>query len=151
MDASTPAAPASAIEGAWTIAEYRSASGTSATNPPGVFLFSSTHYGIMYSNQASARPTFADAEAPTDQEKLQAFDTFIANSGTYELSGETLRIRPVISKNPNYMGGGEDRFTIRIEGDTLWLTSVAGAFRWAGGKATSDTTGVNNFKLIRAR
>ena len=151
-DASTPAGLGSGIQGAWSIADYKSANGTSSTNPPGLFLFSSTRYSIIYSNQASARPTFADADAPTDPEKLSAFDTFIANSGSYELVGDTLTVHPVISKNPNYMGGGEDRFAVRISGDTLWLTNIAGAFRWAGGKASSNTTtAVDNFKLVRVR
>jgi hypothetical protein len=89
-DASIPLAPSSGIQGAWSMADYKAANGTSATNPPGVFLFSASHYSIMYSNQANARPTFADAAAPTDSEKLRAFDTFIANSGSYQLAGDTL-------------------------------------------------------------
>jgi hypothetical protein len=151
-DASTPPGSGSGIQGAWTLVDYKSANGSPATNPPGVFLFSGTQYSIMYSNQANARPTFADATAPTNSEKVSAFDTFIANSGSYDLIGDTLTVHPVISKNPNYMGGGEDKFAVRISGDTLWLTNIAGAFRWAGGKASADTTtAVDNFTLVRVR
>ena len=102
---SSPTRSGPEIQGGWTVAEYISAEGTSASNPPGMFLFANTAYSIMYSNQRTARATFADADAPTDPEKLRAFDTFIANSGRYDLVGDTLVIHPVISKNPNYMGG----------------------------------------------
>ena len=159
-DDSTAAAPDvpadeasnSGVQGAWGIAEHRPMAGTPARNPAGVFLFSATHYSIMYSTQAGPRATFADADAPSDSERLSAFATFVANSGTYTLNGDTLAIRPVISKHPNYMGGGEDRYTVRLAGDTLWLTSIAGAFRWAHSQISPDTTdAVEAFTLIRAR
>lgn len=151
-DSSTSAAPTAGIQGAWNIADYKAGNGTSVTNPAGLFIFATSQYSIMYSNQPTARPPFADADSPTDSEKLRAFDTFIANSGNYELAGDTLTVHPAISKHPNYMAGGEDRFIVRLAGDTLFLTSIAGAFRWAGGKMSSDTTtAVDNFKLVRAR
>ena len=105
----------------------------------------------MYSNAAQPRALFANPNAGTDAEKLQAFGTIVANSGEYQVIGDTLIIRPVISKSPNYMGGGEDRFVMRIVGDTLWLTSIAGAFRWARGQPYMPaTSATDSFKLIRA-
>jgi len=59
---------------------------------------------------------------PTDAEKLAAYDSFIANSGTYEVSGSTLTTRPIVAKNPNFMSGGSVTYTYEIEGDTLRLT-----------------------------
>jgi hypothetical protein len=62
---------------------------------------------------------------------------------------DTLVIHPLISKHPGYMGGGEDRFLMRTGGDTLWLTSVRGAFKWANGQAATPST--ESFTLVRAR
>jgi hypothetical protein len=148
--------PASAtnngLVGAWRIAEYNSASGTAAANPAGLFVFSTGQYSIMYANAATPRTPFADPDTPTDVERVNAFNTIVANAGDYELAGDTLIVRPVISKHPGYMGGGEDRFVTRVTGDTLWLTEVAGAFRWAGGRVPADTSSAtDSFKLVRAR
>jgi hypothetical protein len=138
------------LEGAWHVAELKTAD-VSAQDPASVFLFSGNHYSIAYTNSAAPRIPFAKPDAPTDAERVQAFGTIVANSGTYEVAGDTLVIRPVISKNPNYMGGGEDRFVFRAVGDTLWLVGVPGAFRWAGGQASITNQASESFKLIRNR
>jgi hypothetical protein len=60
---------------------------------------------------------------PTHDEKVRDFNTFIVNSGTYELTDTTLTTRPIVAKTPEYMGG-KGIFEYRIEVDTLWLTNV---------------------------
>jgi hypothetical protein len=56
---------------------------------------------------------------------------FVAASGTYEVSGNTVTCRALIAKNPNVMGPGNfSVYTFKIEGDTLTMTdtrNVAGA------------------------
>jgi hypothetical protein len=61
-------------------------------------------------------------EDPTDQEKIAAYDSFVANSGTYEGAGATLTLHPMVARSPNFMAGGASKFQLRIEGTTLWLT-----------------------------
>lgn len=144
--------PAGGIQGAWGVAEIRRADGLVATNPPGLYLFGGAHYSIMYANAEAPRATFANVDAPTDAELKAAYDTFIANSGSYTVIGDTLVIRPVIAKHPNYMGGGIDKFTLRMQGDTLWLRSVPGAFRWAAGPPPSPAdTASDSYRLLRLR
>ena len=48
-----------------------------------------------------------------------------------------------------HLGGGQDRFVMRMAGDTLWLTNVPGGFRWSNGK--SDTSTNDSFTLVRER
>jgi len=56
---------------------------------------------------------------------VQAYDTFIANSGTYEISESILTTRPVMAKNPNFMTGSHSAVhSYRIEADSLWVTFV---------------------------
>jgi len=62
------------------------------------------------------------AQEPTNEEKISAFDSLIANTGTYEISGSTLTIHPIVARNPNFMAGGSDKYQFRIEGTTLTLT-----------------------------
>jgi hypothetical protein len=142
--ASTP----TAIDGAWKVAEFKPEGVPAIGDPASLFLFTAGFYSVMYANEDS-RAAFTRPDAPTDPEKIGAYDSFIANAGTFDIADDTLVIHPVISKHPGFMGGGEDRFLMRSAGDTLWLTSVRGAFRWANGQAGELTS--DSFTLVRAR
>jgi hypothetical protein len=117
------AVPRGPLEGVWKVTEIATGSNapSPASPPPSVYIFTRGHYSILRVIGTGARTLFA-APQPTDAEKLAAYDTFVATSGTYELSGTTLITRPIVSKNPNLMGGGSETFQCRLEGDTLWLT-----------------------------
>lgn len=117
--------------GVWRLAEIREGNGTAANDPASLFIFTDRHYSMMRVTGPQPRALFA-ATQPTDAEKIRGFDTFIANAGSYEVSGTTVMTHPVVSKHPNFMGGGRDQFEMRAAGDTLWLTSSSADFRWAG-------------------
>jgi hypothetical protein len=137
------------MQGAWRLTEFRPGGGTAVTNPPSLFLFAEGHYSILYVNTADGKRTFAKPDTVSSAEKVRAYDTFIANAGTYVVAGDTLVIRPLVSKHPNYMGGGEDRFMTRHAGDTLWLTEVPGSFRWANGQPSAGGATPDSFTLLR--
>jgi hypothetical protein len=50
-----------------------------------------------------------------------------ANAGTYELSGSTLTLRLIVSKEPANQRGEFARLTVKMNGDRLWLTPVENA------------------------
>ena len=139
----------SPLVGAWRITEFSFASpDTSLTisDPqPSLMIFLTSHYSQMYVPGNEPRELFSGDEPvvgalePTDAEVLTAFDSFIANSGTYEVSGSTITTRPTVAKNPNFMAGGSLSYTYRVEGDTLWLTLN---LPW-------DPDSENNFTLTR--
>ena len=80
------------------------------------------------------RPIYAGA-APTAEEKVAAFDSLIANAGTYELSGKALTIRPTVARNPGFTGDGFAVYQVRFEGKALWLTIKNSDFNFrVGGK-----------------
>jgi hypothetical protein len=143
------ATPATGIEGAWRLARLKPAAAEAVVAPAGLYVFAPGHYSVVYAT-AGTRPAFADDGAPTTAEKLSAYDSFVANAGSYVVTGDTLLVRPVVSRNPGFMGGGEDRFLMRFSGDTVWLTGVVGAFRWASGKG-NGSTGSDSLTLVRAR
>ena len=112
------------IEGVWKVTEMvvtGTDASTVSTPQPSLFIFAKTHYSMMYvpGNKPRALSTTENA---TTEEKLAAFDSFVANTGTYEVTGSTLTIRPIVARNPNYMAGGFDKYQFRIEGNTLSLT-----------------------------
>jgi len=112
------------IEGAWKVTEIvvTGASASKVPNPqPGLFIFAQKHYSVMWVPGNQPRSLFK-GEDPTDEEKIAAYDSFVANSGTYEVAGATLTLHPMVARSPNFMAGGVSKFQLRIEGTTLWLT-----------------------------
>ena len=120
------------LEGAWKTTEFSlvspDTSYTIGDPQPSLYVFLKRHYSIMYVPGDEPRELFGGdqpvlgAAEPTDAEKIVAFNSFIANSGTYELTDSMLTTRPMVAKTPNFMAGGSLTFTYEIEGDGLRLT-----------------------------
>ena len=112
------------IEGVWKVTEIV-VSGEDASNvpnpQPGLIIFTQKHYSVMWVPGNQPRSLF-QGEDPTDQEKIAAYDSFVANSGTYEVAEGTLTLHPMVARSPNFMAGGVSKNQLRIEGPTLWLT-----------------------------
>lgn len=127
---SAPAEEANPLVGAWRITEMTTASPDSSStisNPqPGLYLFTETHYSMMYVPTGEQRPLdegdtpMLGAFTPTDAEKIASWETFIANSGSYEVSGSTLTTRPMVAKSANLMAsGGPLTMTYELMGDNM--------------------------------
>mgnify|MGYP001792700345 CR=1 FL=1 len=119
------------LEGAWRAVSIRVTGPDSAADQmaqPSLFLCGETHYSMMRvtGNQPRA---LAAKDSVTDAEKLAAYDSFIANSGTYEVADSTLTIHPVVARSPNFMAGGSDKYHFSVRGDTLWLSNTGADFR----------------------
>jgi hypothetical protein len=113
------------VVGVWKVSEIvvTGAGASAVPSPqPGLFIFTRGHYSIMYVPGSKPR-ALKKAEAPTTDEKVAAFDSFLANAGIYELAGSNLTIRPVVARDPNYMVGGFNKYEFRIDGNTLTLTN----------------------------
>ncbi len=126
----TAQAQSSALQGAWTITEVSfstaDTSWTEANPQPGLYISLEPHYSTLIVQGSEPRDLFSDD--PTDAEFLAAFLPFVANSGTYEVSGTTLTVRPLVALHPNSMSNNSYTYTYRVEGDTLRLTLSA---QWA--------------------
>jgi hypothetical protein len=112
------------LEGVWKVTEIvvTGADAATVSSPqPSQFIFAKTHYSMMYVPGNKPR-SLSKAENATDAEKLGAYDSFVANTGTYEVTGSTLTIRPIVARNPNFMAGGFDKYQFRINGNALLLT-----------------------------
>jgi len=111
------------IEGVWKVTEIvvtGADAANVATPQPGLIIFARKHYSVIWIPGNQPRSLFK-GEDPTNEEKIAAYDSFVANSGTYEVAGETLTLHPVVSRSPNFMAGGAAKNQFRIEGTTLWL------------------------------
>lgn len=122
----TRRAPARAdVRGVWKITEL-------ASRAPGAewevrtaprlsqYIFTEKHYSYMYVPGAGPRKLFAgDPNKPTDAEKAEAYNSLVAATGTYTLSGWTLTLNALVHKNPNEMVGKPLTYTVEFDGDTL--------------------------------
>jgi hypothetical protein len=142
------------LEGVWRATEIVATGANPSTIPnpqASVYIFTRTHYSVLRVTGAGPRALF-ETRRPTDEEKLVAYDTFVATSGTYELSGSTLTLRPIVAKTPNLMAGGSETFEVRVEGDTVWLTLRSTDVRWRTGDRIEPASGpvtVTRFRLLR--
>ena len=50
---------------------------------------------------------------------MEAYNSLVAATGTYTLSGQILTTRALIHKNPNEMVGMPLSYTVEFDGDTL--------------------------------
>ncbi len=121
-------APARAnIRGVWKVTELASrtpgANWEVRTTPYlSQYIFTEKHYSYMYVPGEGPRKLFAgDPNRPTDAEKVEAYNSLVAASGTYLLSGSTLKLHALVHKNPNEMGGKPLTYTVEYDGNTLQM------------------------------
>lgn len=124
------------LEGVWRQVEVRSNDETVIGNQPGFRLFLDGYYSLV--RVEGLVPRVALSATPTAEELAAAWTPFTAQIGTYEVvDGQTITTRPVVAKNPAVMAGGNfTTSTVRIRGDTLWVTNIrnqAGPIANAGG------------------
>ena len=122
------------IQGVWTVTGMASrAPGAEwEINPTpylSQYIFTAKHYSYMYVPGAGPRKPFAgDPNRPTDAEKVEAYNSFVAASGTYLLSGQTLALSALVHKNPNEMDGKPLTYTIEFDGNTLRMVIASPPF-----------------------
>ena len=116
------------VRGVWKIAELasRAPGGEWEVSAPpyqSQYMFTGRHYSYMYVPGAGPRkPIAGDPNRPTDAEKVEAYNSFVAASGTYELSGRILTLVALVHKNPNEMDGKPLTYTAELDGSTLRMT-----------------------------
>ena len=133
--AQTRSAVANPLLGAWRATEilelprrsdvYEGGSGKVGTSGVGLRLFTARYYSVMLLNNAVAeRPSLPDS-SPTVDQLLAVWGPVGANSGKYEIRGDTLITEPLVAKNPRAMATDfRGRFIFRVSGDSLWLTGL---------------------------
>ena len=111
------------LEGVWQLTEaVVTGANPTTTTQPGLVIFAKMHYSFVRVPSSGSRTLFK-AENPTNEEKITAYDSINANTGTYEASGSTLTLRPVIARVPNFAAGGLQTYQFQIDGNTLTLTN----------------------------
>jgi Lipocalin-like domain len=117
------------LTGAWRVTKVQmtGANARTVTNPqPGLYLFTGKYFSLMMvmgDHPRPIHPTLPEVPKATPQEILAVYGPYVANTGTYEVNGETLIMHPMVSKNPELMGGSVT-YSFEIRGNTLTLKMV---------------------------
>ncbi len=92
----------------------------------GLLIFTERHYSMFVN--AGDRPDVPPGSGPlaTDELRLAAFASFIANAGTYEVSGSKLTLHLMLARSPSGLGSSPV-LGYRIEGDRLITTATTSA------------------------
>jgi hypothetical protein len=118
------------IQGVWQTVELRitGPSPRTITIPqPGPYLtiFTAKHYSRTEVQGEGARQILPDVAKATADELRAVWGPFVAEAGTYELSGGMLTVHPLVSKSPAAMAPGAFiAYSYKLDGDTLSFTQV---------------------------
>ena len=145
--AQSRSAAAPSLQGVWRIVEVTTTGPGASKNTapqPSLYIFTARHYSLIRVNGTTTR-----ADLPEDQTKataaqlLAAYGNAVtAQSGTYEVAGGKLTLRPLVAKNPATMKGGVfNTSSYKLDGSTLTFVSESSNT----GPVASPTT----FKLMR--
>jgi len=121
--------PRANLRGVWKVTEFSSRKLGGEWKPfpinASLYIFTDRHYSYMIAPGSEPRRRYSgDPNKPSDAEKVAAYDSFVAASGTYELRGSELALTALLHKNPNEMLGERLMYTIEISGNTLRMTIV---------------------------
>lgn len=106
----------SPLIGAWKVVETEAG----PVSQPNLYVFTARHFSRMNTIGEKPRAKFKDPANTTSQEKIAAYDTLGANTGTYEISGNTIVFKILLAKNPHR---ADDKLQFRVEGNTLTITN----------------------------
>jgi hypothetical protein len=86
-------------------------------------MLSAKHYCRVSVEAEQPRPILADAAKATADELRAVWGPFAAEAGTYEVSGNTMTMRPIAAKNPALMTPGAFvTYSFTLDGNTLVVT-----------------------------
>jgi hypothetical protein len=117
------------VIGVWRVSEWTTSgpNGRKITNPqPTVIIFTRRYFSRNEVTSDVPRPELP-AQGATDKQVADAFRLFDGEAATYEIEGNEITFKRIVTKNPASMRDGNFLVvTFRMEGnDTLWITAKA--------------------------
>ncbi len=114
---------ANPLQGVWSVTKSVAADGTTSDPAqPGLFIFGQAHYSAVYTLGSDPRPLAKTAFDPTHEEMLAQYTPLIVNTGTYEVDGSVVSMKPLLAKSPEFIGGSAT-MKFQVDGDILTLTT----------------------------
>jgi len=120
----------SSLEGAWQVYEVsvgRGAFARTDIDPGlGLLIFSERHYSLFVNSGDRPDVPPGSGALATDELRLAAFASFVANAGTYEVSGSKLTLHVMLARVPSGLGSSPE-LEYRIEDGKLITTATTSA------------------------
>lgn len=118
---------AGSIQGVWQVVEVTIPGPEARTivfsGRPNLTIITAKHYSRVEVQADGPRPIPADVSKATADELRAVWGPFVAEAGTYEVTGDLITMRPIASKNPAVMGPGVFiTYAYKLEGDTMSVT-----------------------------
>lgn len=120
-----------AFEGVWRTAEVVVPGPSRQTFKPAATLaiFHGRHYSRVEVHAEGPRAVLKDPAAASADELRAVWGPFVAEAGTFDLSGNVVTMQALVAKNPAAMtDGATSVYTYQRSGDTLTLTQTRAAF-----------------------
>jgi hypothetical protein len=115
------------MQGVWRVVEVTIPGPEPRTiafsNRPNLTIITPRHYSRVEVQADGPRPILPDATKATADELRAVWGPFVAEAGTYDVTGDLITMRPLASKNPAVMGPGVlITYSYTLTGDTMSLT-----------------------------
>ncbi len=118
-------APPNPFLGSWELARFFNQDTSVDYQGRSTILFTENHFSWMTSQ--SERKSFEKLAEPTHEELTEAFNTFSAFTGPYELSDSTLTLTRQIVKRPNWMNPPRiDHYNYQLKDNEIHLQAQYG-------------------------
>jgi hypothetical protein len=116
-----PSRPTS-IQGVWRVVEQTINDRTLAGEGLGLgfHIYTAGYYAVVRESGTPPRPDVGNVDGATAAQLLAMWGPFVAQFGTYEISGDRLTERTLVAKNPSNMKeAAPTSRRITLEGNTL--------------------------------
>jgi hypothetical protein len=116
----------SALHGTWQVVEVTmTAPQPQTVKPqPNLTIFCGNHYSRTEIHANEPRPALQDPAKATADELRAVWGPFVAEAGTFEVSGDQLTLRPSVAKNPAAMKAGTfSVLSFKLDGTVLVATA----------------------------
>jgi hypothetical protein len=116
-----------AFEGVWKTVEVVVPGPTPQTFRAAATLaiFHGKHYSRVEVHTEGARPLLKDPATASADELRAVWGPFVAEAGTFEVTGNNLTMQAMVAKNPAaMMSGATSAYSYQRNGDTLTLTQT---------------------------
>jgi hypothetical protein len=114
------------VRGAWNLIEHTTTGSDGETDrdpEPGLYIFTDRHFS--FTRVTGKAPRYVvENQLTARADDLRNLLRFAAQSGTYELNGNELRLQRMVALDVAGMAAGNSAvYTVRLQADTLWLTT----------------------------
>ena len=114
------------VAGVWRLDEMSTSGNGGSTDKmtqPSMYLFTKSHYSIIYVNTDKPRSTDDSRKMTAEQLRDTYVTSFVANAGTYSIKSGKITFKPMVAKSPSYMlPGSWVTDTVKISGNTMTMT-----------------------------